>query len=190
MNVHRVAAFTAYLTDINVDRFLGATSQAPNAMAVVSNKTPSDVLATSSACIVIFCLERLERRGFAARSSTSCKSSFAALTAPRFWNVIQILRVIALVMQYIYYMKSLYRELLMECSCRKGCRRKISTEHIVATIGAMTKLAGLSVTLSCVFCMGQSLPILQKGIDAVLAESVNQFVLFLFLVFNLSLLVF
>lgn len=78
----------------------------------------------------------------------------------------------------------------MECSCRKGCRRKISTEHIVATIGAMTKLAGLSVTLSCVFCMGQSLPILQKGIDAVLAESVNQFVLFLFLVFNLSLLVF
>jgi len=78
----------------------------------------------------------------------------------------------------------------MEFSCRKGCRRKISTDHIVATIGTIvticsyllaTKLAyiGLSVTLSCVFCIGEPLSIREKGIDAVLAESVNQFVLFL-----------
>jgi len=78
----------------------------------------------------------------------------------------------------------------MEFSCRKGCRRKISTDHIVATIGTIvigsyllaTKLAyiGLSVALSCVFCMSEPLSIREKGIDAVLAESVNQFVLFFF----------
>jgi hypothetical protein len=89
----------------------------------------------------------------------------------------------------------------MEFSCRKGCRRKISTDHIVATIGTIvicsyllaTKLAyiGLSVALSCVFCMGEPLSIREQGIDAVLAESVNQFVLFfLVLAFNLYLLVF
>jgi hypothetical protein len=52
---------TGYLTEINGDWFLGATSQTPDAMAVVSNKTPSDVFATCLACVVIFCLERLER---------------------------------------------------------------------------------------------------------------------------------
>ena len=60
--------------------------------------------------------------------------------------------------------------------CKCDSTRGIARSTYFPPPGALTKLRQtmLDQGLSCVFCIGEPLPIREKGVDAVLAECANQ----------------